>query len=89
MIEEAIDRFMRDDATSVFERQAATDLFGRPAPQKLFADMRLKLRLLGELEAVIPAAPALRQIVRPRRLITARPRLGLADCYARTPGSRC
>src|SRR6266478_8495533 len=57
-------------------RQSASDLLWGMSHRKAFAHAVSQVRLARQLEAAIPPSPALGQLLRPDRLIAARPDLG-------------
>src|SRR5580693_6907904 len=80
----------------MLERQSAGDLLRGMSHRKAFADAISQLRLARQLEAAIPPAPALRQLLSPDGLVAALPGLaglGVApnfttDCRRRSVDRR-
>ena len=67
---------MADDDATMFERQSAGDLLWGMSHRKAFTHAVPQVRLARQLEAAIPPAPALGQLLGPHRLVTPRPDLG-------------
>src|ERR1700716_1215790 len=57
-------------------RQSASDLLRGMSHRKAFAHAVSQVRLARQLEAAIPPAPAVGQLLRPDRLVATRPDLG-------------
>src|ERR1035437_7581798 len=67
---------MADDDATMLQRQSASNLLWGMSHRKAFAHAVPQVRLARQLEAAIPPPPALGQLLRPDRLIAARPDLG-------------
>jgi hypothetical protein len=79
---------MADDDATMLARQSASDLLGRMSHRKAFADAVSQVRLARQLEAAIPLPPALGQMLRPDRLVAARPDLGRSRVTPQFPTDR-
>jgi hypothetical protein len=66
---------MTDDDTTMFQRQSASDLLWGMSHRKAIAHAVPQVRLARQLEAAIPPAPALGQLLSPDRLIASGPNL--------------
>src|SRR3972149_1331787 len=85
MVDEAVDGLVRDDAAAVLAAKFSCNLLGRPARLEAFAHVRPQRGIARELEARIPAAPALPQRLGAHRLIAPRPGLGLPAVALQLP----
>src|SRR5258708_39604200 len=66
---------MADDDATMFQRQSASDLLWGMSHRKAFAHAVPQVRLARQLEAAIPPAPALGQLLGPDRLVAPIPNL--------------
>ena len=66
---------MADDDATMFLRQSASDLLWGMSHRKAFAHAVPQVRLARQLEAAIPPAPALGQLLSPDRLVAPIPNL--------------
>jgi hypothetical protein len=64
-----------DDDATLFLRQSASDLLWGMSHRKAFAHAVPQVRLARQLEAAIPPAPALGQLLSPDRLVAPIPNL--------------
>src|ERR1700682_5017635 len=69
-------------------RQSASDLLRGMSHRKAFAHVVSQVRLARQLEAAIPPAPALGQLLRPDRLVAFRPDLGRPGVAPKVPTAR-
>ena len=67
---------MADDDATMFQRQSTGDLLRGMSHRKAFAHAVPQVRLARQLEAAILPSPTLGQLLRPDRLVAARPDLG-------------
>src|SRR5882724_594679 len=79
---------MADDDATMFQRQAAGDLLGGMSHRKAFAHVVSQVRLACQLEAAVPSAPTLGQLLSPDRLVASRPDLGTLAVALQFPTDR-
>jgi hypothetical protein len=79
---------MADDDATMFQRQSASDLLWGMSHRKAFAHAVPQVRLARQLEAAIPPAPALGQLLSPDRLVATRPDLGRPGVAPQFPTDR-
>jgi len=79
---------MADDDATMFQRQSASDLLWGMSHRKAFAHAVPQVRLARQLEAAIPPAPALGQLLGPDRLVAPHPDLGRPGVAPQFPTDR-
>ncbi|MDI4236486.1 hypothetical protein OZ411_27090 [Bradyrhizobium sp. Arg237L] len=79
---------MADDHATMLQRQSACDLLWGMSHRKAFAHAVPQVWLARQLEAAIPSSPALGQVLRPDRLVAARPNLGRPGVAPQFPTDR-
>ena len=72
----------------MFLRQSASDLLWGMSYRKAFAHAVSQVRLARQLEAAIPSAPALGQLLSPDRLVAPSPNLGGPGVAPQLPTDR-
>src|SRR5258705_3975460 len=76
MINEAVNRLMRDDAVTPLVLEVSRNLLGRPAAQELSAHVIAQSWIARELEARIPSTSSFADALRSNGLVSSRPDLG-------------
>jgi len=79
---------MADDDVTMFQRQPASDLLWGMSHRKAFAHAVPQVRLARQLEADIPPASALGQLLSPNRRVASRPDLGRPGVAPQFPTDR-